>query len=509
MDKGRTRRRRVALAWLAVAGLLAACSGARLDDSAQVATGGTGADGVDAPGSPAAAVGPGADPGVVPGAPGASGTVGGAPGTPGAPGPPAVGGGAAGGGRSAGPAAAGGGVAPGAPAPAPGLFAPGEDTVGITPAEIRLCVHAALTYGAAFNTSADDLNVYWTAVNEAGGVYGRAVRTFYENDNYTPTDAVKAATACRDKYNPFLLLGGIGFDQIPAVRNWAEQNRMLYLHHTATVNGSEGKRFSFTPLPTTEQMGERFAELAATRFAGKGVGIIKRQSENWEPGVAAFKRVARQRGVDVVLERPVPQNKGSYIQDIIDLRNAGADVVWLWLNALESTTFIKQAKAQGYSPTFMVFPFNLTTQTLDDDALDPALVGIAMFNAYSEGDYGGPFAAYADDMRLFEAQYRKYRPSVDLGGVGGDLLFLNWSAQKVMHQLLLACGPDCTRNRFVGVLQGTNRQLTSSACTLDFTRPGPGNDRRGGYTVSVMESYRSPSGSVNFRNTATCVERIL
>ena len=33
----------------------------------------------------------------------------------------------------------------------------------------------ALTYGAAFNTSAEDLNVYWTAVNDAGQVVGGVV----------------------------------------------------------------------------------------------------------------------------------------------------------------------------------------------------------------------------------------------------------------------------------------------------------------------------------------------
>ena len=111
-------------------------------------------------------------------------------------------------------------------------------------------------------------------------------------------------------------------------------------------------------------------------------------------------------------------------------------------------------------------------------------------------------------MREFEAQYRKYRPSVDLGGVGGDLLFLNWSGQKVMHQLLLRCGPDCTRNRFMALLRGFNAQLTSSACALDFTRPGADNDRRGGWTASVLEAYRSPSGRVNLRNVATCVEHL-
>ena len=395
-----------------------------------------------------------------------------------------------------------------------GLFNPNEDSRGITKDEIRICAHAALTYGAAFNTSADDLNVYWTAINETGGVYGRDVHTFYENDNYTPTDAQKAATACLDKYDPFILLGGIGFDQIPSVRNFAEQRRVLYLHHTATVNGSEGKQFSFTTLPTTEKMGEMFAELAATRFKGKRVGIIKRQSENWEPGIDGFKRVAAKHGVPIVLDRPVPQNKGSYLQDIVDLQgnNGGkgsAEVVFLWLNALEATTFIKQSKAQNFSPHFMVFPFNLTMQTLEEDALNPPITGVMMSNAYSYQDYSGAFAAYADDMQLFESQYAKHRPGVDLNGVGGDLLFLNWAAQKATHRLLLLCGPNCGRNRFIEVMQGFHGQPTSSACALDFGRSGAGDDHRGGWAVSILEAYAAPNGKVNLRNTHTCVEHLL
>ncbi|MFZ6002316.1 MAG: ABC transporter substrate-binding protein [Actinomycetota bacterium] len=418
-------------------------------------------------------------------------------------------GGTGGPGERGGASDAGQSTGPGGPSYISGLFNPDEDSRGISKDEIRICAHAALTYAAAFNTSPDDLNVYWTAVNDAGGIYGRDVHAFYENDNYTPTDAQKAATACLDKYDPFMLLGGIGFDQIPSVRNFAEQRRMLYLHHTATVNGSAGKQFSYTALPTTEKMGEMFAELAITRFPGKRVGIVKRQSENWEPGVDGFKRLAAKHGVEIVLDRPVPQNKGSYLQDIVDLQIAGAEVVFLWLNALESTTFIKQAKGQAWSPHFMVFPFNLTMQTLGEDALNPPIVGVMMSNAYSFGDYSGPFAAYADDMRLFEAQYAKYRPNVDLNGVAGDLLFLNWSAQKATHKLLELCGPSCGRNRFIEVMRSYRGLPTSSACPLDFMRPGADNDHRGGWTVSAMEAYMSPSGQVNLRNTATCVEHLL
>jgi hypothetical protein len=154
----------------------------------------------------------------------------------------------------------------------------------------------------------------------------------------------------------------------------------------------------------------------------------------------------------------------------------------------------------------MIFPFNLTTQTLDDDALNPPLTGIAMWQAYSEGDYSGSFASYADDIRQFEAQYRRYRPNVDLGGVGGDLLFLNWSAQKAMHRLFDRCGPQCTRNRMLTLLHGYREQPAPSACELDFSRPG--NEHRGGWKVSVLEAYRAPSGAVNLRNVATCVEHL-
>ncbi len=131
-----------------------------------------------------------------------------------------------------------------------------------------------------------------------------------------------------------------------------------------------------------------------------------------------------------------------------------------------------------------------------------------MYSAYSQGDYSGPFAAYADDMKQFEAEYRKYRPNVDLGGLGGDLLFLNWTGQKGLEVLMRQCGPDCTRNRMVDVM--TSLKMTkpfSSACDIDFTRPG--FSRMGGFAVNIMETYRAPDNNVNWRNTDSCVEHLV
>ena len=127
-----------------------------------------------------------------------------------------------------------------------------------------------------------------------------------------------------------------------------------------------------------------------------------------------------------------------------------------------------------------------------------------MYPAYSKGDYSGPFASYADDMKEFERQYRQYDPGADVSGVGGDLLFLNWTAQKALYKQLLLCGRDCTRNKFVQVLQAYHGTPISSACPIDFRT---GDHHHGTDYVTFMETYRGPSGKVNWRETRKCVGR--
>jgi len=106
------------------------------------------------------------------------------------------------------------------------------------------------------------------------------------------------------------------------------------------------------------------------------------------------------------------------------------------------------------------------------------------------------------DMKQFEAQYAKYDSGVDLSGVGGDLLFLNWTAQKALYAQLLACGADCTRNKFIDVLQGYDKVPSSSACLIDFTH---GDGHHGADALNFMETYTNPAGKVNWRNTKACV----
>jgi ABC-type branched-subunit amino acid transport system substrate-binding protein len=361
-------------------------------------------------------------------------------------------------------------------------------------------VHAALTYGQAFQTTEADFNVHWNEVNSKGGIFGRKVEVTYENDNYTASDAVVAAQACADK-NPFVLLGGIGYDQIPAVRNFAEKHHILYLHHSAPAKGSQGLKYSFTALPTVERMGDAFAAVTGLRFKGKKVGIIGRDSANWQPGTDAFKAGAKKYGFTIVAESKVAPSKGNYTDDILNMKNHGAEVVFTWDNALDNTQIVKQAKAQAYNPNWVVFGVNLMSQTLGEDAMNPPLVGAAMNAAYSYGNYTGNFAQYADDMKQFEAEYKKWRPNTDLSGISGDLLFWNWAAQKGMEVMLRKCGKDCNRNAFVDTFTTFKGVTSSSGCPTDFS----GDGHHGSVYADFIETYRAPSGKIDFRPIKHCV----
>ena len=398
--------------------------------------------------------------------------------------------------------------------PVANLFTAAEDKIGITDTggvlgkgTITLCGHAATSLGTAFNTSAEDLDVYWKWRNANGGVHGRQVLTTWVDDAYDPTIAQRAAQTCKDQ-NPFMLLGGIGFDQIPSVREFAEQNHMFYLHHIARSDLK--KKYSFGPLPTVEKTGTFAGEWVRKNYPNAKVGIIYRNSEYWAPGKEAFK-AAFGKPAQIVKEVGVVKNQGSYHNELNLLKEAGANFVFAWENALAQTAMIQEAHdpplSIGWKPDWIVFPFNLITDTVKGLALDPKIHGISVWPAYSPGDYSGPFAEYADEIRRFEAAYRQYDVAAANAGLT-DIHWMVWLAWRSLDTTYQECGRECTRNKVLGLLLSKpyGMEITKPSCPVDFTR----NGHEGGHWANIFEAYKKGtnpndgSDIVGWRGTQTC-----
>jgi ABC-type branched-subunit amino acid transport system substrate-binding protein len=384
------------------------------------------------------------------------------------------------------------------------LWTPGEDRIGITSNKITICGHAALIFASAFNTQPEDINVYWQMVNtERHGIYGRQVEASYEDDRYDSAQARTAAEACKAK-NPFFILGGIGFDQIPQVRQWAEEQHQLYIHHIAVGKGAENLRYSFTPQPTVEQVGVASGQYIVARYKDKKVGIIHRNSENWQPGSDAGKAYMKAHGVNVVDDLGTEKNASVYSAQIAQLQSDGVQVVWFWENALAAAEFLKQSHNQGYHPTFVVFPFQTTLDVVGRDALQSRIDGISTWPAYKQGGYTGaaafPGTGYQEEIHAYEAAMAKYRPGV----TPNDILWQVWLANKTIDDLFQRCGQDCTRNRF-GAILASSKGAVPPSCPVDFPR---GGGRRGGWNVFMSQEAFDPGGGAtpNFRNTSWCKE---
>lgn len=381
------------------------------------------------------------------------------------------------------------------------LYSGASNTIGITDKLIKVCGHAPLIFGQVLNTKPEDLLVFWRYLNDKGGIYGRKFEVTLEDDRYTAEGSVPAAQACAER-RPFMIFGALGSDVIPPVRQWAEQNKQLYLYGFTVKKGSEKLRYSYTGTIQQEDMSVVIADLAVKKFPGRKVGLMWRNSANFQPGRDAFKRHIVANGGQVVADLPVQRNQGSYTQEIITLQQRGAEVVFILEDTVTQTNIIKQGKSQQYNPNWLTFTYNFQTKTLGNDSLNPPIRGANLSPAYECHQYGGPYASYGAEIKVFEAAYAKYSPNTDLCGVAGDIAWQGWVGFKAFAGLFEACGRDCTRNRFAGIMEGGYKAKIGAACELDFSRDA----HHGGAAADLMEAYAGPNGVPAFRNTQRCAK---
>jgi ABC-type branched-subunit amino acid transport system substrate-binding protein len=379
------------------------------------------------------------------------------------------------------------------------LYSGAANTRGITASSINICGHAPLIYGQLLNTKKEDLLVFWSWLNDHGGIFGRKFTVDLQDDQYSASASVPAAQKCAEG-NPFMIFGALGSDVIPPVRNWAETNKELYLYGFTVKKGSENAKYTYSATISQEELSSMLGDVAVTRFPGKKVGIVWRNSSNFQPGRDAFKKAVTAKGGQVVADLSVQENQGTYSQQVIELQQAGAQVVFILEAADAQLNFIKQAKTQQYSPQWLVFSFNIQTQTLGNDALTPPLLGSNLGPAYECHKYDGPYASYAAEIKTFEEAYAKYSPNTDLCGVAGDVAFGGWVGFKAIAAMFQECGPNCTRNRFAGIMDSGYKATIGAACPIDFS----GDAHHGGHLVDLMEAYPVTSSRAGWRNIQRC-----
>jgi ABC-type branched-subunit amino acid transport system substrate-binding protein len=212
--------------------------------------------------------------------------------------------------------------------------ASGGDTTGVTDSEIKIGVHAPITFsGVPLNLAEDPIkgvHTYTDYINANGGINGRKIVLDIQDDRYDSDGARNSAQTLINDHQNFMVSGTLGIDQIAIVATEAANRGVPY----TAAGGVES-----APIPGMYQVAASYtthAQKLAQFMASdpklkdlKKVGVIAVDSDFVKPLVEEFKAALAPYGFQVVaaVYNQKPVDNPPYDSYIATLKQAGTQVL--------------------------------------------------------------------------------------------------------------------------------------------------------------------------------------
>lgn len=416
-------------------------------------------------------------------------TVPGSPNVP-KPGDPAVPSGQAGK-PGAKPGAAGGATqSGGAAAPSPS----GGDTTGVTDTEIKVGVHAPVTFsGVPLNLAEDPIKGIYTYVdhiNANGGINGRKIVIDLQDDRYDQDGARNSAATLINDHKNFMVTGTLGIDQVATVAAEAARRGVPY----TAAGGSET-----SPIPGMYQIAasytthvQRLADFMAKDdklSKLKKIGVIAVDSQFVKPVVDEFKKAVEPKGFEIVtvVYNQKPAQNPDYNGYILQLRQAGTEVVVPLTDPLTTQQIVQRCAAGaacGWTYTFSNFAHDSDTAlTLFTPTwADQRVRGLSSGCYYTAPEVEG---GSCGQMKVAREQWIAAHGEEDWNenGSGGAS---GYQIVSMIKGALQQAGRDLTRERFKGALAAYNGY--SDLITGPITFAGSTNTMHGADKMTVLEA---------------------
>ena len=415
----------------------------------------------------------------------------GAPGAPGA-GDPAAGGDPtqAGDPSSGGAVGGGGGGAPTAQPPPPS----GGDATGVTAQEIKIGVHAPITFsGVPLNLAEDPikgLETYTRFINENGGINGRKIVLDIQDDRFDSEGARRAANTLINDHKNFMVSGTLGIDQVAIVAAEAAKRGVPY----TAAGGNEQK-----PIPGMFQVSANYtthvlqlADYMAVdpKYKGKRVGILVSDSEFIRPVADQFKQRLEANGnpVSAIVANQKPAQNPDYNGYILQFSRSNTQVVVPLTDPLTTQQIVQRCAAGaacGWTYSFSNFAHESDTALalMAPTWAQQRVRGLAAACYYTAPQVNDN--AKCANMAVARDQYVKLNGQSDWDENGSGAA-AGYQIVALLKGALTSPGADLTRERFVAALRGY--QNYTDLITGPITFAGSDNTMRGASKMAVFEA---------------------
>ncbi len=183
-------------------------------------------------------------------------------------------------------------------------------------------------------------------INEAGGVLGRKVKLFIQDDGTMPNTAVPAAERLVKKYKCVMICGDLMSNSRIAVDNQVAEPLKIVMNNFSFYEGSICGRYFFHMAAVPNQQIDRMIPWMLKKY-GKRFYFVGDNYE-WPRGsIAACKAALKRAGGKVVGEEYNPIGTSDFSSMLMRIKRAKPDVVVPYEAGTDQDAFLKQFTAAG------------------------------------------------------------------------------------------------------------------------------------------------------------------
>jgi ABC-type branched-subunit amino acid transport system substrate-binding protein len=298
--------------------------------------------------------------------------------------------------------------------------------------------------GSGASSGARAMAGYFTMLNEHGGINGRKIDFLSLDDGYSPPKTVEQTRRLVEQDGVLLIFASLGTPTGEAVRpylNGRKVPQLFLITGASTVVDPQKYPWTMAGLPSYAAEGRIFAKYLLAEKPDAKVGILYQDDDFGRDHLDAFLAELGDRAAKMVVAKASYQVTDTTLtSQLITLKSAGADAVYLITQGRASPQSVSAVRALDWSP-LVLLPSVSTSKGIIGPAGNEALKGVV--SAGYEKDPASP--ALADDPAVKEylAWMKKYTPAADwesdqTASVGYDMAML-------MAEVLRRCGDDLTR----------------------------------------------------------------
>jgi branched-chain amino acid transport system substrate-binding protein len=321
--------------------------------------------------------------------------------------------------------------------------------------------------------------MYFTKVNDAGGVHGRKLKWVVEDDGSSPPKGIAAFKKLAAD-NVFAVFGPSTSAVVAAARPTMDASGIptfISIPSTPRATDPFSKNvFRTGPLNDTLQ-GYLVADFVVGTQKARRVALLSQSDEYGQRGAdSVLKRLKEKHAMTPVAHEVFNAADTDFTAQVLKVRDARADALIVYGYIAPSATIVRQAKQLGVEAK--IIGSNATSSRLYPQVVGEAAVGV--LNVITVADLpesGQPtIARFREEFeRLNPSLVPQGRPDLtDLLAYGGAMTFVEG---------LKRAGRDLTREKFVAALETIKSFETGFTLPTTFTA----TDHEGNRAARILE----------------------